>query len=71
MEAQDEPEPKPQAAPPALAPAVARLDVNIPLRAPRTQKGRYISEGGRLLRLRRLESEMHEKHVYTDGVCGQ
>ena len=53
------PPPEPQVAPapaPAIAPA---FDINIPLRIPRTLRGRYISKENRLLRTRHLNSEMH------------
>ena len=64
MEAEDAPEE--QAAPPAPQPALppapgsVRFDINAPLRVPRTLKGRYITKEGRLLRVRRMDSEMHE-----------
>ena len=76
METEDSPEPQAelparipelQAALPAhahdLAPTLAPVgsfDVNAPLRAPRTLKGRHITVGSRLLRLRRLGCETHE-----------
>ena len=64
MEAEDAPEeraalPAPQPAPPAVS-GSARLDVNAPLRTPRALKGRYITKEDRLLRVRRLDSEMHD-----------
>ena len=64
VEAEDAPEER--AAPPAPQPALppvsgsARFDVNAPLRTPRALKGRYITKEDRLLRVRRLDSEMHD-----------
>ena len=65
MEAEGAP-PEPQVAlAPASVPVPAivpgnTFDINIPLRVPRTEKGRYVTKGNRLLRIRDLNSEMHE-----------
>ena len=65
MEAEEGP-PEPQSTlAPASAPApaiasVAAFDINVPLRVPRTERGRYVTKEGRLLRVRGLSSEMHE-----------
>ena len=58
------PEPQTALAPasapaPAITPALT-FDINIPLRIPRTEKGRYITKSNRLMRVRGLRSEMHE-----------
>ena len=52
--------PAPPPAPAVAAVAPVAFDINIPLRVPRTLRGRYISKDNRLLRARNLNSEMHE-----------
>ena len=81
MEAEDAPEER--AAPPAPQPALppasgsARFDIKAPLRVPRILKGRYITKEGRLLGVKRLDSEMHEtvfqcpKSILAECMAGE